>query len=223
MRTALLICMLALAGLCNAQVELDANARQAVIERVLEQLRSDYVCPDTAEQAAEVPPDPPPVRMPIVDFDKVEIRATRISDSFYVLEGQGGKIIVLTGPDGVLMVDSQSARLTDKILAAIRQFSDQPIRFLINTHVHADHTGGNENLAKTGTLIFSRDQLRARLAHPSPGAFGRTSPPAPTQALPIVTYDAPVTLHVNGEDVQLIRSVRRTRTLGGFRGRVWVW
>ena len=122
-------------------------------------------------EAAEVPPDPPPARMPMVDFSKVEIRATRVSDSFYVLEGQGGDISVLTGPDGVLMVDSQFAPLTDRIIAAIRRFSDQPIRFLINTHVHADHTGGNENLAKTGTLIFSRDQLRARLAHPSPGPW----------------------------------------------------
>lgn len=157
-----------------------------------------------AAEAAEIPSDPPQVRMTPVDFSKVEIRATRVSDSFYVLEGQGGKISVLTGPDGVLMVDSQFAPLTDKILAAIRQFSDQPVRFLINTHMHADHTGGNENLAKTGALIFSRDHLRTRLAHPSPGAFGRVPPPAPAKALPVVTYDGPVTLHVNGEDVRLI-------------------
>jgi glyoxylase-like metal-dependent hydrolase (beta-lactamase superfamily II) len=166
-----------------------------------------------AAEAAGVPPDPPPTRMPIVDLSKVEVRATRVSDSFYVLEGQGGTISVLTGPDGVLMVDSQFAPLTDKIIAAIRQFSEQPIRFLINTHVHADHTGGNENLAKIGTLIFSRDQLRARLAHPSPGSFGRAAPPAPAKALPVVTYDGPVTLHVNGEDVQLI-PIRAAHTDG---------
>jgi glyoxylase-like metal-dependent hydrolase (beta-lactamase superfamily II) len=87
---------------------------------------------------------------------KVEVRATRVSGSFYVLEGQGGTISVLTGPKGVLTVDSQFAPLTDKIIAAIRQVSDQPIRFLINTHVHADHTGGNENFARIGTLICYR-------------------------------------------------------------------
>ena len=99
-----------------------------------------------AAEAAEIAPDPPPARMPIVDLSKVEIGATRVADNLYVLEGQGGKISILTGPDGVLMVDSQFAPLTDKILAAIRQFSDQPIRFLINTHVHADHREGTRTL-----------------------------------------------------------------------------
>jgi glyoxylase-like metal-dependent hydrolase (beta-lactamase superfamily II) len=164
-------------------------------------------------QAAEAPPDPPPARMPIVDLYKVEVHATRISDNFYLLEGHGGTISVLTGPDGVLMVDSQFAPLTDKIVAAIGQVSDQPIRFLINTHVHGDHTGGNENLARTGTLIFSRDQLRARLVKPLPGAFGRTAPPAPVRALPVVTHDGPITLHVNGEDVHLI-PIRAAHTDG---------
>ncbi len=163
--------------------------------------------------AARAQPDPPAVRVPRIDFSKVEIRTTRVADSFYVLEGQGGSISVLTGPDGVLMVDSQFAALTDKIVDAIRQFSDQPIRFLINTHVHADHTGGNENLAKIGALIFSRDQLHARLAHPSPGPYGRTAPPAPAKALPVVTYDGPFTLHINGEDVQLI-PIRAAHTDG---------
>ena len=163
--------------------------------------------------AAEAPPNPPPTRMSPVDFDKVEIRTTRVADNFYVLEGQGGKISVLTGPEGVLLVDSQFAPLTDKIMAAIRRFSDQPIRFLVDTHVHADHTGGNEHFARAGALIFSRDQLRARLAQPSPGAFGRVPPPAPARALPVVTYDGPVTLHINGEDVQLI-PIRAAHTDG---------
>jgi cyclase len=166
-----------------------------------------------AAGAAEAPRDPPPERMPPLDFDRVEIKATRLADGFYVLDGLGGRISALTGPDGVLIVDGQFAPLTDKIVAAIRQVSDQPIRFLINTHVHADHTGGNENLAKLGALIFSRDQLRERLAHPTPGAFGRTAAPAPAKSLPVVTYDGPMTLHVNGEDVQLI-PIRAAHTDG---------
>src|SRR5438132_8737133 len=84
------------------------------------------------------------------DYSKVEIKTTKIAGNFYTLEGQGGTIGVLAGPDGVLMVDTQFAPLTEKIVAAIRQISDGRIRFVINTHVHGDHTGGNENLAKTG-------------------------------------------------------------------------
>jgi glyoxylase-like metal-dependent hydrolase (beta-lactamase superfamily II) len=138
------------------------------------------------------------------DFSKVEIKTTKISNNFYTLEGQGGTIGVLAGPDGVLMVDSQFAPLTPKIVAAIKQISDRPIRFLINTHVHGDHTGGNENLGKMGVTIFAREELRNRLAHPAPGAGGNPTPPAPPAALPIVTYTGRVTFHMNGDDVELI-------------------
>jgi cyclase len=148
-----------------------------------------------------------------VDYSKVEIRTTRLSDNFYTLEGQGGTISVLTGPDGVLMVDGQFAPLSEKIAAAIRKIADQPVRFLINTHVHGDHTGGNENFAKMGALLFSRDQLRKRMANPAPGANGQVPPAAPQKALPVVTYDGPVTIHVNGEDVQLI-PIRAAHTDG---------
>lgn len=147
-----------------------------------------------------------------VDYSKVEIKTTRHSDNFFTLEGQGGTITALTGPDGVLLVDGQYAQLTDKIVAAIRQVSDQPIRYLVNTHLHGDHTGGNENFAKLGALIFSRDQLRMRLANPAPGASGQATPPA-VKALPVVTYDGTVTLHINGEAVQLI-PIRAAHTDG---------
>jgi glyoxylase-like metal-dependent hydrolase (beta-lactamase superfamily II) len=138
------------------------------------------------------------------DFSKVEIKTTKLADNFYMLEGQGGAIGVLAGPDGVLMVDGEFAPLTPKILAAIRQVSNQPIRFLINTHVHGDHTGGNENLAKAGAIIFAREELRDRLIQPSPAANGTVPPPAPASALPVVTYEGPVTFHMNGETVRLI-------------------
>lgn len=150
---------------------------------------------------------------PQPDFSKVEIKTNKISDNFYTLDGQGGTIGVLTGPDGVFMVDSQFAPLSEKIAAAIHQISDKPIRFLVNTHVHPDHTGGNANFANMGAIIFSRDELRYRLAHPSPGANGAPGTPAPAAALPVVTYEGPVTFHLDGEEVHLI-PIRRAHTDG---------
>ncbi len=150
---------------------------------------------------------------PQPDFSKVEIKTTKISDNFCTLEGQGGTIGVLVGPDGVFMVDSQFAPLSEKIAAAIHQISDKPIRFLVNTHVHGDHTGGNANFAGMGATIFARDELRYRLIHPSPGANGAPGTPAPAAALPVVTYEGPVTFHMDGEVVQLI-PIRRAHTDG---------
>jgi glyoxylase-like metal-dependent hydrolase (beta-lactamase superfamily II) len=133
------------------------------------------------------------------DFSKVEIKTTKLSDKFYTLEGSGGMIGILTGPDGVFMVDTQYAPLSDKIAAAVKKVSTGPIKFIVDTHVHGDHTGGNENFAKMGAVLFSREQLRARLAKPAGNA------PAPSAAaLPVVTYDGPVTIHMNGETVELI-------------------
>src|SRR5262247_4032438 len=138
------------------------------------------------------------------DFSQVQIKTTKIAGNFYTLDGQGGTIGVLTGPDGVLMVDAQFAPLSDKIVAAIKQISDGRIRFLINTHVHGDHTGGNENIAKQGAVILARENLRNRLAKPAPQANGQPGTPAPPLALPVLTYDAPITIHMDGEDVQLV-------------------
>lgn len=138
------------------------------------------------------------------DFSKVEIKTTKISNNFYTLEGQGGTIGVLTGPDGIFMVDTQFAPLSAKIAAAIKQISNQPIRFIVNTHVHGDHTGGNENFAKMGAVLVSRDELRDRLAHPAPGANGMPGVPAPAAALPLITYDGRLTFHMDGEDIRLV-------------------
>jgi cyclase len=138
------------------------------------------------------------------DFSKVEIKTTKVANNFYTLDGQGGTIGVLTGPDGVLMVDGQFAPLSQKIAAAIKQVSNGQIRILINTHVHQDHTGGNENFAKMGAMIFARPELRERLMHPAPAANGTPTPAAPAMALPVVTYNTPVTFHMDGEEVELI-------------------
>jgi cyclase len=146
----------------------------------------------------------PALRAQQPDFSKVEIKTTKIAGNFYTLEGQGGTIGILAGPDGVLMVDAQFAPLSEKIIAAIKQVSDGRIRFLINTHVHGDHTGGNENIGKTGATIYARSQLRDRLAHPSPGANGQPGVPMPAIGLPSVTYDTTLVIHANGEDVLLV-------------------
>ena len=138
------------------------------------------------------------------DFSKVEIKTTKLTDNFYTLEGQGGTIGVLPGPDGVFMVDSQFAPLSEKIAAAIKQISDRPIRFLVNTHVHGDHTGGDANFGKMGVTIIARENLRNRLEHPNPGANGQPGVPMPPAGLPVITYDAPLTLHLNGEEIHLI-------------------
>jgi len=147
------------------------------------------------------------------DYSQVQIKTTKISNNFYTLEGSGGMIGVLVGPDGVFMVDTQFAPLTEKIVAAVKAITPAPIKFVVNTHQHPDHTGGNENFAKLGATLMSRDQLRFRLAHPAPGANGAPGTAAPTLALPAMTYDGVVTLHMNGEDIELI-PVRNAHTDG---------
>ena len=138
------------------------------------------------------------------DYSKVEIKTTQLAPDFWTLEGAGGTISVLAGADGILLVDSQFAPLTDKLVAAIRRVSDKPIRFLVDTHVHPDHVGGNENFARLGATIFARDQLRYRLEHPNPAADGTPGKPASAAALPVVTYNASLSIHVDGEDVRLL-------------------
>jgi glyoxylase-like metal-dependent hydrolase (beta-lactamase superfamily II) len=132
------------------------------------------------------------------DFSKVQVKVTKISGNFHTVEGQGGTIGALIGPDGIFMVDSQFAPLTEKIVAALKQTSPGPIKYLVTTHVHGDHTGGVENFQKLGVTVLSRDELRDRLAKPARG-----NPPPPA-ALPVMTYKGPVTFHMNGEDIQLI-------------------
>lgn len=124
------------------------------------------------------------------DFSAVQIVPHHVAGTVYYLEGQGGNIGLSIGEDGVVMIDDQFAPLTDRIVAAIRQLNSGEIRFLINTHVHGDHTGGNENMGKMGVAILARDQVRVRLLAQSPAA-----------ALPVLTYSEAITIHLNGEEV----------------------
>jgi glyoxylase-like metal-dependent hydrolase (beta-lactamase superfamily II) len=147
------------------------------------------------------------------DFSKVEIKANRVTDKFYTLDGQGGTIGVLFGPDGVFMVDTQFAPLSDKIIAAIKRLTPQPIKFVVNTHVHGDHTGGDENFGKLGATIISREELRFRLAHPNPAANGTPGVAMPAAGLPKETYRGLLTMHMDGEEIQLI-AIPRAHTDG---------
>jgi cyclase len=142
------------------------------------------------------------------DFSKVQIKTNKISDNFYTLEGQGGTIGVLAGPDGIFMVDDQFAPLTDKIVAAIKQISNMPIKYVVNTHVHGDHTGGNENLGRMGVTIVARNELRNRLMHPAPGANGAPGVPTKKEGLPTLTFEEPIQFRMNGETAVLIPILR---------------
>jgi cyclase len=127
------------------------------------------------------------------DYSTVEIIPHHVSGNVYYLQGAGGHIGLSVGPDGVLMIDDQFAPLTEKILAAIQALSPGEIRFLINTHVHGDHVGGNENIGRLGVPIVARDEVRLRMQTQYPGV-----------ALPVLTYSAEISLHLNGEEVRAI-------------------
>ena len=141
----------------------------------------------------------PPAPAPQQDFSKVEIKTHQVASNFYYLEGQGGNVGVLIGDDGVLMIDDQFAPLTEKIMAAVKALSQKPVRMLVNTHVHGDHTGGNENVGKLGINILAQDNVRVRLLKPVTGGA------ATGGALPLITYTDKVQLHLDGEDVQIGR------------------
>jgi glyoxylase-like metal-dependent hydrolase (beta-lactamase superfamily II) len=140
-----------------------------------------------------------------VDFSKVEIKTTDLGYGVYALNWTGGDSLVLTGPDGVLLVDTSVPQMADKITAAVARLSDRPIRYVINTHAHADHFGGNEVLAKAGAVVIAHDNVRKRMASGQHiAAFNQTIPPSPPAALPTITYEDAMTLHLDGETVELI-------------------
>ncbi len=138
------------------------------------------------------------------DFSKVEVKTEKVAEGVYMLTGAGGNIGLSVGKNGSFMVDDQYAPLTEKILAAVKAISPDPIRFLVNTHWHGDHTGGNENLGKAGVFIVAHDNVRARMSKEQFNAFfNRKSPPSPEAALPVVTFADSVTFHWNGDEIRV--------------------
>jgi cyclase len=161
-----------------------------------------------------------------MDFDKVQIITEQLGPNVYMLTGSsgldpshedaaGGRIGVLAGPDGVLMVDAQYAQLNDKVLAAVRKISSGPIRYLVNTHIHRDHTAGNAFFAKQGALIFAREELRDQMVALSKAPNAASNPVADPAGFPIVTYDMGpgAKINMNGEVAHFI-PVRAAHTGG---------
>jgi cyclase len=161
-----------------------------------------------------------------LDFDKVQIITDQLAPNVYTLTGSGGldpshddaaggRIGLLVGPDGILMVDAQYAQLSEKVLAAIRRINSGPIRYLVNTHIHRDHTAGNAYFAKQGALIFAREELREGMVRLSKAPNAGTNPVANPAGFPVVTYGMgpPVKIHMNDEVVELI-PIRAAHTGG---------
>ena len=141
------------------------------------------------------------------DFRKVEIKVTKVSGTVYMLEGAGGNIGASVGEDGIVVVDDQYAPLAEKIQAALKGVTDKPVRFIINTHYHGDHTGGNAFFQKQAPVI-AHDNVRKRLETGSTagnlGSVSMERKAAPKEALPILTFDHDVTVHLNGENIRAL-------------------
>ena len=151
-----------------------------------------------AQQPPAATPPPPP------DFSKVEIKTTDLGDNVYMLEGQGGNITVAVAKDGIIMVDGEYAPLHDKIKAAISTVSNLPIKYLVNTHFHGDHTGGNEPFAKDGATVVSEINVKNRLAAGTTnGLTGVKTPPVPEAALPSKTYTGAFHIRLRGRVADL--------------------
>jgi len=148
------------------------------------------------------------------DYSKVQIKATKVSGNIYMLEAQGGitagNIAASIGEDGIVIVDDQFAPLAPKIQATLKGLgiTDKPVRFVINTHYHGDHSGGNQPFANTGSTVIAQDNVRKRLesgtAAGNGGSLSMPAPAVPKDALPIITFEHDVTVHLNGEDIRAL-------------------
>jgi cyclase len=137
--------------------------------------------------------------------EDVVVKASKVAGNVYMITGRGGNIGLCVGDDGAFLIDDQYAPLTGQILATVAELTPEPVRFVVNTHWHGDHTGGNENLGETGTIIVAHENVRKRLSTEQfMAAFDRTVPAAPEGALPVITFNDSVTFHWNDEQLHVI-------------------
>src|SRR5262249_16883635 len=136
------------------------------------------------------------------DFSKVEVKTEKLAEGVYMLQGAGGNMGLCVGPDAAFLIDDEYAPLTPKIKAAVAALTDKPIRFVLNTHWHGDHTGGNKDMGEAGALIVAHDNVRKRMSTEQfIAAFNMREPAAPPVALPVVTFADSVTFHLNGDEI----------------------
>ncbi len=137
------------------------------------------------------------------DFSQVQVKTEKVADGVWMLSGAGGNIGVSAGEDGVFLIDDDYAPLTEKVRAAVAAISPKPIRFVLNTHWHGDHTGGNEAHGQAGVVIVAHENVRKRMSSEQfIEAFGSRVPPSPPKALPIVTFTDAVAFHLNGDEIR---------------------
>lgn len=146
-------------------------------------------------------------------FEDVEIKVHSVSANIYMLEGMGGNIGLNVGDDGVLLIDDQFAELSTKIESAIATVTDHSVKYLINTHWHGDHTGGNSHFSEKGTIIIAHENVRERLSTDQVRPFRRSTPASPSSAWPELTFDDSMKIHMNGESIHLIH-VHKAHTDG---------
>ncbi|MBT8230839.1 MAG: MBL fold metallo-hydrolase [Bacteroidia bacterium] len=137
-------------------------------------------------------------------FDDVEVKIHPVTENIFMLEGMGGNIGLSVGDDGVLLIDDQFAELGPKIESAIASVSDHPVKYLVNTHWHGDHTGSNSHFSEKGAIIIAHENVRERLSTDQVRPFRRSTPASPVSAWPELTFDDAMKIHMNGESIHLI-------------------
>ena len=151
---------------------------------------------------AQQPPAPPIEKSP--QPKDVPVEVTNLATGVYVLTGRGGNIGLSVGPDGAAIIDDQFADMVPKIRSAVALLTDSPVRFVINTHLHGDHTGGNDSFGKSGAVIIAQENVRRHLASPQTTPSNVTLPPRAREALPVITFEDSATLHFNDDDLEFV-------------------
>lgn len=138
------------------------------------------------------------------NFDTVKIRPFQLAENLYMMTGSGGNIGLLTGAEGIVLIDDQYAPLSEKIKTAVQTIDAGAIRFVINTHLHGDHSGGNENFKKLGATLMAHANVRTRMQKESVSRAGQTQPPRNKDAWPMVTFESKLNVYLNGQDIELV-------------------